>query len=130
MIYFRKISAAVLLIVYMLFTPGVRELCRIPQLAEHYIDHKEEQKTTSLFAYLVMHYIQEDGSDTDADEDNTLPFKSAEGISSGNAISFFMPLSVEINHPESPLTNTFKVQNNRLIPSPFSSSVWRPPCVA
>ncbi len=130
MIYFRKISATVLLMVYILSTPGIREVIRIPQLAEHYQDHCEEQKNTSLLAYLVMHYIQEDGTDQDAEEDNTLPFKSAEGVSTGNAISFFISEITELTHPGSPVNQLYRIQNNRLIPSPYAKSVWRPPCVA
>jgi len=50
---------------------------------EHYYDHIEEKNNTGLVSFLVMHYYIEDGTDTDAAEDNQLPFKSAE-----HAVSF------------------------------------------
>lgn len=86
----RRYAALVLICVQLLSTLQVRELLKFPILIEHYFDHQLEERHQSVFSYLTQHYLTEDGTDADANEDRMLPFGSKEEIALSSFVVMLM----------------------------------------
>lgn len=126
--FYEKITASLLLAIYLFSATATRELLKLPVLAEHYYDHRKENKNIGFVAFLIMHYYTEDGTDKDAEEDNQLPFKSAEHAATVSFISLTPPLSIEIvPNPESENNNSFGIRNDLFLPSQYLAAIWQPP---
>lgn len=123
---FKKATAFFLIVIYSLSATSSKELLKLPLLAEHYADHKSEGQKTSFIKFLVLHYIVEDGTDSDADEDSRLPFKSAE-----HAVASFVSVApttfVVISKPENESKNDFADYRDLFLPSQYLASIWQPP---
>ncbi len=125
---FNKITALLLLAIYLLSATATKELLRIPLLAEHYYDHKQENNNTGLIAFLAMHYYSEDGTDKDAKEDNQLPFKSVEYAATFYFISLTPPSFTEhLAKPETETDIYFAILSDLFLPSQYLASIWQPP---
>lgn len=121
----RRTSALLLLVIYLFTTAGVRELCKLPVLAEHYYDHKSEGNHQGLLAFLTEHYINENGTDKDANEDNRLPFKSVELISINYMV--IPPAVAVINLPELKEQIFIINYSSLFLPSSYPDAIWQPP---
>ena len=128
MLVYKKITAAILFSIYAFSATAAGELCKLPLLVVHYYDHKEENKTIGLTQFFFMHYCQEDGTDSDAADDNQLPFKSTAVTATVSFVSIAPPSNAEflhvvilvINHP-------FGFYINRFLPSQYLDTIWQPP---
>jgi hypothetical protein len=126
--YSKVIAAFFLLTIYMLSATASREILKLPLLAEHFYDHIEENRNTGLISFLVMHYYTEDGTDVDADEDNQLPFKSAEYPVSFSFISLTPPsITASLSKPDSENNQSFGMHTELFIPSQYLAAIWQPP---
>jgi len=124
----KKIAAIVLLLIYFISIPGTREVIKLPLLAEHYYDHSSESKSPGVFSFLVMHYVTEDGTDSDSKEDSELPFKSAYSIASFSSASFTPPSFIEILWLSRNMgTPHFRAVYNPFLPSQYLNAIWQPP---
>lgn len=104
------------------------ELLKLPQLVEHFYDHKSENKSTNLASFLVMHYYQENGTDKDANEDSQLPFKSIGIASTVSFISVAPPqFTVTLIQPPVEGTATFGRYKALFLPSQYLAAIWQPP---
>ena len=65
-----------LLFTYLISFSEVRQLAKIPNLIEHFISHKLSDSGMSVFAFIKMHYIDEQVKDKDYKQDMKLPFKT------------------------------------------------------
>jgi hypothetical protein len=124
----KKIITVLLLSAYLLPATAVTELLKLPQLVEHFYDHKEEGSKTSFIAYLVQHYIKEDGTDKDAAEDSRLPFKTGEQLLSVMVISVDPPQSFSITPVALPVVKKmYTISNDDFISSQYLNAIWQPP---
>ena len=113
--------------IYLLSATETGELLKIPLLAAHYYDHKGEDRTIGVIAFLIQHYYTEDGTDRDAAEDRQLPFKSAEQFSSVSFVSPVPPSYIIISRPEISCSQTFVTRDESLLPVFYLASIWQPP---
>jgi hypothetical protein len=68
-----------LMAVHLLAHTDVVQLCKIPNLFEHYRLHHQQNQHIDFFAFLSMHYgVQPKQSAADDWEDQQLPFKKAD----------------------------------------------------
>lgn len=124
----KKIIAVLLLSAYLLPVTAVTELLKLPQLVEHYYDHKAEGNNTGFTAYLIQHYLKEDGTDKDAAEDSRLPFKTGEQLLSVMVISVDPPQSFSISPVALPVVKKmYKICNDDFISSQYLNAIWQPP---
>jgi len=79
-VYLRKVSLFILSAVFAFSATELHQLVRLPQLAEHFREHKRENPSLSLFGFLQLHYTVDHPLDNDEDDDNQLPFKTTEAI--------------------------------------------------
>jgi hypothetical protein len=56
-------------------TTEIGQLLNIAQLLNHYKQHHDADHQLCFADFLVMHYCTDDGTDTDNEQDNKLPFK-------------------------------------------------------
>lgn len=125
----RKITAILLLIIYLLSTNGVNELLKTGRLVQHFCETNSADRQVNIFQFLVMHYIGDDLNDKDNDQDMQLPFKSNELRISSNTV---LPLpyrhikiletpSKQVSHKILFLRNDILIENN------FNVPIWHPP---
>lgn len=65
-----------LLFTYLSSVGEIKQLGKLPNLIEHYISHKIENHDISVFAFIKIHYFDEQHKDKDYDQDMKLPFKT------------------------------------------------------
>jgi hypothetical protein len=125
---YKKITASVFLLIYICSVTSIHEFLKIPFLASHYIDHNSEESKTNLASFLIRHYIYEDGTDKDADEDNKLPFKSSDNAITLNFISLKPATHICSMHEMQVAGDMhFYIRDDRFIPSNFNALIWQPP---
>ena len=124
----KKVLPIFLLSIYLVSVTELHELFKLPQLVEHFIEHKSEDNKTSLVDFLVMHYANADDGDGDKSKDMQLPFKShhdCENLASTGLISFnSFCLAIKSTPIESKVYNTYSTD---FISSAYLSSIWQPP---
>jgi hypothetical protein len=124
----RKITAIFLLTIYLLSATDIRELAKLPMLANHYSAYKSINKNAGLFSFLVMHYYTEDGTDNDAAQDRQLPFKSAENTTNLCFVSVTPPaVFTAVGALIRADQKMFSFPNGAMLPSQYLSSIWQPP---
>ncbi|MGF2411962.1 hypothetical protein [Ferruginibacter sp.] len=126
--FLKKISSSVLLLIYLFSATAIGELFKLPVLIGHYYDHREENRSTNLVAFFIMHYQTEDGTDKDAKEDSQLPFKSMEHAATVAFVSLTPPSFINITaKPERPILRSFGVYKELFLSSQYLVAIWQPP---
>ena len=116
------------LFVYLFSATELSELLKIPQLFEHYTEHKNQNNKISFFDFLTMHYYDAHDNDGDDESDMKLPFKSHDNCSVSNGQVFFsqsFPV-ITIKNTESSLEK-IKTYKEDFLFSSFQSNIWQPP---
>lgn len=123
----RKMIAIFFLSVYLTaFTP-FKEVWKLPVLIEHFMEHRAQDPSISVLAFLDMHYMHGSPHDADYDRDMQLPFKM---IAHTSLITFVIPsVSTHFqivppfyNKKEKPL-----LYNSTAYSFNYQNSIWRPP---
>lgn len=70
--FFLYISA----FVFLSSATEIHQLARLPQLLQHFRQHRQEDPSLSLLGFLQMHYTDPHPNDQDDDNDQELPFKT------------------------------------------------------
>lgn len=123
----KKLISILLLCLYLVSTTELYQLLKIPDLIEHYWEHKALNPEMSLTAFLKTHY-DHPVKDKDYRKDQKLPFiiHSAplalvftinQGFSFESAIHNFSPLTF----------NKIPSKDEDLCYKGFLGSVWEPP---
>lgn len=117
-----------LLSVYLLSTTELYQLVKLPCLVQHFIEHREQDRSISLWRFLRMHYSDEDIKDADYDRDMKLPFKNHDGCTMAG-ISVFTPnnFSTEIERPVRYESRSFPMHDVVFTSASFLSAIWQPP---
>ena len=106
----------------------LRQLVKLPNLIEHYISHKIENRDISVFAFLKMHYLDEQKMDKDYDQDMKLPFKTHD-LSSISIVLNIPPEKPNFNIPHKTIyvdvSSNFSY-SEKFYPSVFQK-IWEPP---
>jgi hypothetical protein len=124
----KKFVAILFLTIYVVSATELHEFFKLPQLVEHFIEHKSKNSKTTLIDFLTMHYTSsKDGNSHDTD-DTQLPYKShqqCENLSHTGFISFHnFELSIKTIPIEAKSYNTY---SSEFISSSYLSSIWQPP---
>ena len=117
-----------LLFTYLTSFSEVRQVVKMPRLIEHYTSHKIANHDMSLFAFIKMHYIDEQIVDSDYNQDMKLPFKTHDFSSS--TITLNIPPEKAIINLQRHLvfvddSNNFSY-SEKFYPSVFQK-IWEPP---
>jgi hypothetical protein len=72
----RKTVAILFTALYLFGATEASQLFKLPVLIQHYYEHKANNASVTLYAFLQMHYLGNDNDDTDNMRDQALPFKT------------------------------------------------------
>jgi len=124
----KKLLIYFLLFSYLTSFVEVRQVLKMPRLIEHFISHKISNSDMSIYAFLKMHYIDEQIIDSDYKQDMKLPFKTHDFSSSTITLNI-PPEKATINlqrhlvHVDN--SNNFSY-SEKYYPSVFQQ-IWEPP---
>ena len=126
----RKVIATLLFSIYLLSSTELYQILKVNVLIEHFYETQQKDTSVSLARFLIMHYITDDGNDSDNARDSQLPFKSNSIITHGFAVFI-------LNKPEEVIVNSIceiKADfNNYHTPFSYTSfcdMVWNPPQIS
>lgn len=124
----RQLIAIILLFLYLFTSTEISELLKLPQLAQHYKEHQQEQEEITFAAFLHQHYLLGEVNDADKKQDMKLPYKS---IDFTNSICFtVLPSIISIEYLKTTDFEVLKPANSFYV-NCFSSnnfsSIWQPP---
>lgn len=128
----KKYVSILLLFFYVFSMTEVHQLLKAPKLVEHFFEHKNENKTTTLISFLEMHYLNGFTKDADFEKDMKLPFKTSQD----NCFSFVVvlptPEKFELNSEPSVLEmhKPTILHKNQVFISNYLSAIWQPPKIA
>lgn len=123
----KKLISILLLFLYLVSTTELYQLLKIPELVEHYFEHKELNPDMTLTAFLKTHY-NHPVKDGDYGKDQKLPF-----IIHSTPLSLVFTINPEFSFETEPYH--FDALEFHKIPSKdedlcykgFLNSVWEPP---
>ncbi|MFY1045787.1 hypothetical protein [Chryseobacterium sp. GP-SGM7] len=123
----KKLVSILLLTLYLVSTTELYQLLKIPQLVEHYIEHKGLNSEMTLTAFLKTHY-DHPAKDGDYGKDQKLPF-----IIHAKPLSFLFTLNKEFQmdaYQESfvkIISHKMPSKDEDFCFKGFLNSVWEPP---
>jgi len=124
----RKITVILFLFIYLSSVTELHELVKLPVLLEHFTEHKEKTKRLSFWAFLHMHYAQQNEADGDNDRDMQLPFKSQDGCSSVFLSSFVNATAGQLDSkPQISTCLLFSDYSDDFLSPAHLSTIWQPP---
>ena len=124
----QKMAASIFILLYLFSAPVTRELLKIPVLATHYKIHSLKDIESGFFTFLLAHYLYEDGTDKDADEDKKLPFKSVTEMNNPGTVSIKPTLqSFTLKEIKFNIRNQFLLTNEKVSHNLFIANIWQPP---
>ncbi|TXI64558.1 MAG: hypothetical protein E6Q46_06900 [Flavobacterium sp.] len=123
-----KLIALFLISVFMCANTSIGQLLKIPNLIEHYIEHKNELTTASIsfIDFLESHYSK--NAENNPEEHQDLPFKTFEIASTvfvlvNNANIQIQPVKAVINTKQ-------KFFYHQSFKSHLINTIWLPPKIA
>lgn len=76
----RKKLAILLISLHLLGNTEAGQFVKLPQLLEHYANHKKNNQSLGFIDFFVMHYGGDDGTISDDDQDQQLPCHNMQHI--------------------------------------------------
>lgn len=102
----KRLTAILLMSIYMFSFVEFHQFLRIPVLIQHFVEHQQQDPSISFMAFLKLHYVGEIVVDGDYQRDNELPFRETDCCVITNTISCECPNTIiEI------ATNTEEINN-------------------
>lgn len=118
-----KIIAFFLISVFMCANTSIGQLLKVPNLIEHYIEHKNELTSTSFIDFLDLHYSK--NSENNNKEHQDLPFKTFDH--STNVLIVFSISTYQIQIIKPLISIKKKFFYNKSFESRLIASIWLPP---
>lgn len=119
-----KLIAYFLISVFMCANTSIGQLLKVPNLIEHYNEHKNELTTNSIsfIDYIISHYSKNAESNHDHED---LPFKTLDNSSS--ALFAFSTITYQIQVVKPLISIKKKFFYNKSFKSNLIASIWLPP---
>jgi hypothetical protein len=111
-------------------TTELHQLLKLPFLAEHFMEHKEQNNQITFWQFLYSHYALGDIQDADYEKDRKLPFKSHDCCNSMNVVAFIAQPVANIFlqiRPEYREALSFAIISDTFFNDSFLSNIWQPP---
>ena len=119
-----KLIVYFLILVFMCANTSIGQLLKVPNLIEHYNEHKKELTTNSIsfIDYIVSHYSK--NADNNHDHED-LPFKTLDNSSS--TLFAFSIITYQIQVVMPLISTQKKFFYNKSFKSNLIASIWLPP---
>ena len=120
-----KIIAFLLLTLFLCANTSIGQLLKIPNLIEHYNEHKNEVATnsSSFIGFIKLHYSK-DSENNNAEHQN-LPFKTFDNTA--NVLFTFPVLNFQIEIIKTLISVTKEFVYKNYFKSNLFTSIWLPP---
>ncbi|MCU0350461.1 MAG: hypothetical protein MUF43_06455 [Flavobacterium sp.] len=124
----KKIAAILLVFLFMCANTSIGQLLKIPNLIEHYNEHKNELTTASIsfIDFLESHYSK--NAENNPEEHQDLPFKTFEITST--VFVLVNNTNFQIQPRKAVISNKQKFFYQQSFKSNLISSIWLPPKIA
>lgn len=124
----KRAIGILLLSLYVFSTAEFHELLKLPQLAEHYAEHREKNPQISFWEFLDMHYSHGKVVDEDYKDDMKLPYKTTDDCGHLTVTGVVSSAEEELNI--TPFANSrapFPIPVDFSLTSPFLGTIFQPP---
>ena len=120
----KKYFAIVLLSIFMCANTSIGQLLKIPNLIEHYIEHKNDSSANSIsfVDYLILHYSKNVENNIDHQD---LPFKTFD--TSTSFLFVFTNFNYQISLVKPLVSNPKQYSYSESFQSNLITSIWLPP---
>jgi hypothetical protein len=95
----KKAVAIFFMSIYMLSFSELHQFLRMPVLIQHFVEHRQQDPSISLLAFLNEHYIHQYIHDEDYQRDQQLPFRHADHCVTYTTICCESPVNTTIEVP-------------------------------
>jgi hypothetical protein len=124
----KRVIALLFIYIYLFSATELHQFLKLPVLVEHFSEHKQKDKSLTLYGFLCMHYANNNSKDSDYDKDSKLPFKTYDNCNSTNHVTLlpeqkFCFNSIQIPSKITILNNYYPQFSN----TTFLKSIWQPP---
>lgn len=112
-----------------MFNSSIGELFKLPDLLNHFTEHKTADQSIDIFDFISMHYLGDDMNDTDQDKDMQLPFKK---ITTPFSFQIGIMPGILTIPKEKTAVDTYQqiFFKNHPPKNPALAALFRPPCYA
>ena len=119
-----KLIAYFLISVFMCANTSIGQLLKVPNLIEHFNEHKNELTTDSIsfIDYIISHYSKNAENNHDHED---LPFKTLDNSSS--TLFAFSIITYQIQVVKAIISTQKKFFYNKSFKSNLVASIWLPP---
>ena len=124
----KKIAAILLVFLFMCANTSIGQLLKIPNLIEHYNEHKNELTTASIsfIDFLESHYSK--NAENNPEEHQDLPFKTFEITST--VFVLVNNTNFQLQPVKAVISSKQKFFYQQSFKSNLISSIWLPPKIA
>jgi hypothetical protein len=124
----KKLVAILFLTIYVVSATELHEFFKLPQLVDHFIEHKSENSKTTWIDFLTMHYTSPDSGIAHNTDDTELPFKSHHDCGNVSHIAFVSFEAFQLVIKSTPIeSKNYNTYSSEFISSAYLSSIWQPP---
>ncbi len=123
-----KLIAFFLLFIFMCANTSIGQLIKVPNLMEHYKEHKNDEANFSIsfIEFIKLHYSN--NSHCHQNDHHDLPFKTIETFSFVIGLVSFEKFQIQIINEQNFIKNSFFY--NPSLKSNLHNSIWLPPKIA
>lgn len=123
-----KLIAFFLLFIFMCANTSIGQLIKVPNLMEHYKEHKNDEANFSIsfIEFIKLHYLN--NSHSHQNDHHDLPFKTIETFSFVIGLVSFEKFQIQIINEQNFIKNSFFY--NPSLKSNLQISIWLPPKIA
>lgn len=116
------------LVMFLGVSTELHQFLRLPVLIHHFIDHYQEDSSTSFTDFLGLHYTStETHSDNEHHDHDKLPFKTASCAMAHIAIAFVNHIQLSLPSPNSIEAKESAEYAGEFYSSAFLNTIWQPP---
>jgi len=115
---------------YLFSTTDLSQFIKLPVLAQHFFEHRDQDKEISIWKFLYLHYANDHGEDADHHRDMQLPFKSPDNCIT-TVFSHFLPSQkIVVKASVQFIGKKDFAPRQSILYSTFIPNIWQPPRVS
>lgn len=124
----KRIFSILFIFIYLFSVLEVQEYFKVPALVEHFTEHKQEDKSMTLWKFLCIHYAHGDVKDSDYEKDMKLPFKSIDNCNFASIFTLLPENKFIFDAPFVPISSrTITKFSKQFLSISSLNTIWQPP---
>ncbi len=123
----RKLTAILLLLIFMCANTEIGQLLKFPVLIHHYVEHHKVDTSISFTDFLQKHYTEENSHPSTNNEHEKLPFKSQDVGFSLTTLIYQSPVSFELPFTKPASSKEKNIYSSNFYSSAILTKIWQPP---